>query len=41
MIEVRGLRKEYRVHRRPPGAAAALRSLFRRRYEVVKAVDGL
>jgi len=41
VIEVRGLRKEYRVHRRPPGVKAALRSLFRRRYEVVKAVDGL
>ncbi len=41
MIVVRGLRKEYRVHRRPPGVKAALRSLFRRRYEVVKAVDGL
>jgi ABC-2 type transport system ATP-binding protein len=41
VIEVRGLRKEYRVHRRPPGVAAALRSLFRRRYEVVKAVDGI
>ncbi len=41
MIEVRGLRKEYRVHRRPPGVKEALRSLFRRRYEVVKAVDGI
>ncbi len=41
MIQVRGLRKEYRVHRRPPGVKAALLSLFRRRYEVVKAVDGL
>jgi ABC-2 type transport system ATP-binding protein len=41
VIEVRGLRKEYRVHRRPPGVKAALRSLFRRRYEVVKAVDGI
>ncbi len=41
MIEVRGLRKHYRVHRREPGLAATVRSLFRRRYEVVKAVDGI
>ncbi len=41
VIEVRGLRKEYRVHRRPPGVKAALASLFRRRYQVVKAVDGI
>ena len=41
MIEVRALRKEYTVHRRPPGLKAALGSLFRRRYEVVKAVDGI
>ena len=41
MIEVHGLRKEYRVHRRPPGVGAAIRSLFRRRYERVRAVDGI
>lgn len=41
MIEVRGLSKHYQVHRRPPGVAAAIRSLFRRRYETVKAVDGI
>jgi ABC-2 type transport system ATP-binding protein len=41
VIEVRALRKEYTVHRRPPGLRAALSSLFRRRYEVVKAVDGI
>jgi ABC-2 type transport system ATP-binding protein len=29
------------VHKRPPGVAAALRSLFRRRYETIRAVDGL
>ena len=39
MIEVDRLRKWYRVHRRPPGLAAALRSLFRRTYEDVKAVE--
>ncbi len=41
MIRVRALAKHYRVHRRPPGLAAAVRSLFRRRYEIVKAVDGI
>ncbi len=41
MIDVRGLSKHYRVHRRPPGLAAAVRSLFRRRYETVRAVDGI
>ena len=41
MIDVRALRKHYRVHRRPPGLAAALRSLFHRRYETVRAVDGI
>jgi ABC-2 type transport system ATP-binding protein len=41
VIEVRGLEKHYAVHRREPGFAAALRSLVRRRYETVRAVDGL
>jgi ABC-2 type transport system ATP-binding protein len=41
MIDVRELSKSYRVHKRAPGVAAALRSVFRRRYETVKAVDGL
>jgi len=39
MIEVERLRKWYRVHRRPPGVSAALRSLFHRAYEDVKAVE--
>jgi ABC-2 type transport system ATP-binding protein len=41
VIEVRGLHKHYRVHRRPPGLGAAFRSLFSRKYELVRAVDGL
>ena len=41
MIDVRGLTKHYHVHRRPPGLAAALRSVFRRRYDTVRAVDGI
>jgi ABC-2 type transport system ATP-binding protein len=39
MIEVKGLSKSYRVHRRPPGFAAAVRSLFRRTYESVPALS--
>ncbi len=41
MIRVRGLSKHYRVHQRPPGLKAALRSLFKRDYTWVKAVDGI
>jgi ABC-2 type transport system ATP-binding protein len=41
VIEVSELRKEYKVHRRQPGLGASVRSLFRRRYEAVKAVDGI
>jgi ABC-2 type transport system ATP-binding protein len=41
VIEVRGLTKHYRVHKRPPGLGAALRSLVHRSYETVKAVDGI
>lgn len=41
MISVRDLVKHYRVHRRPPGLAAALRSVFRREHDLVRAVDGV
>src|ERR671935_1761023 len=41
MISVRNLRKHYQVHKRPPGLLAAARSLFRRTYTTVKAVDGI
>jgi len=41
VIDVRGLEKHYKVHKRPPGLAAAFRSLFHRRYDQVRAVDGL
>jgi ABC-2 type transport system ATP-binding protein len=41
VIEVRGLAKHYQVHRREPGLGAALRSIFVRRYETVRAVDGI
>jgi ABC-2 type transport system ATP-binding protein len=39
MIAVKNLSKHYSVHKRPPGALAALRSLFVRPLETVKAVD--
>ena len=41
MIRARELTKHFKVHKRPPGLAAALRSLVHRNYEVVKAVDGV
>src|SRR5215813_473975 len=41
MIDVRRLSKTYRVHKRAPGIAAALRSVLKRRYETVKAVEDL
>jgi ABC-2 type transport system ATP-binding protein len=41
MIAVQHLVKHYRVHSREPGLAAAVKSLFRREYKVVKAVDDI
>ena len=41
MIRSRGLIKEFRVHERPAGLAAAVRSVFRRRYKIVRAVDDI
>ena len=41
MIRVRELRKHYQVHERAPGVGAAFRSLFRRKYKTVAAVDGI
>jgi ABC-2 type transport system ATP-binding protein len=41
VIDVRNLTKSYRVHKRAPGVAAALRSVLRRHYETVKAVEEL
>ena len=40
-VHVAGLYKHYRVHHKAPGLAGSVRSLFRREYETVKAVDGL
>jgi ABC-2 type transport system ATP-binding protein len=41
VIRVSHLTKEFRVHRRDPGLAAALRSVFHRRYDTVTAVRDL
>ena len=41
MIVTRDLKKHFRVHKRPPGFASAVKSLFVRKFETVKAVDGV
>jgi ABC-2 type transport system ATP-binding protein len=41
MIEVAGLSKVYRVHKRDAGFANALRSLWNRKTDEVRAVDGI
>ncbi len=41
MLRARDLTKHFKVHKRPPGFASAMKSLVRRKYEVVKAVDGV
>lgn len=41
MIRARDLTKHFRVHKRPPGFIPAVKSLFRRNYQLVKAVDGV
>jgi ABC-2 type transport system ATP-binding protein len=41
MIRAKELTKHFKVHKRPPGFANALKSLVHRTYDVVKAVDGV
>ena len=41
IIQVQQLVKHYTIHEREAGAAAAVRSLFKRQKRVVKAVDGI
>ena len=41
MIRVDDLVKTFRVHRRPAGLGAAIRSIFHRKYEIVRAVAGV
>jgi len=40
-VSVESLVKHYRVHHKEPGLAGSLRSLVRRRYQDVRAVDGI
>src|SRR5262245_63430573 len=41
MIRAKELTKHFKVHKRPPGFGNALKSLVHRKYDVVKAVDGV
>jgi ABC-2 type transport system ATP-binding protein len=41
MIVAKDLTKHFKVHKREPGFAAAMKSLFVRKYDTVKAVDGV
>jgi len=41
VITARDLTKHFKVHKRPPGFKAALKSIVSRKYETVKAVDGV
>jgi len=41
IIEVKHLKKYYQVHKKEPGLAGSIKSLFKRKYEDVKAVDNI
>src|SRR5262245_53518293 len=41
MISVRELVKEYRIHERPAGLRAALKSVFQRQYKTARSVAGI
>src|SRR6476620_6458586 len=41
VIEIRGLKKSYRVYQKKEGLAAAMRGLFHREYREVEAVRGI
>jgi len=41
VIEVNHLKKYYQVHKKEPGLAGSIKSLFKRKYEDVKAVDNI
>jgi len=40
-IEIKNLKKYYRVHKKEPGLSGSIKSLFKRKYEDVKAVDNI
>jgi ABC-2 type transport system ATP-binding protein len=41
IIQVKNLKKYYRVHRKEPGLLGSLKSLVKRKYQTVKAVDNI
>jgi len=41
IIEIKHLKKYYQVHKKEPGLAGSIKSLFNRKYEDVKAVDNI
>lgn len=41
VISVKNLKKYYQVHKKEPGLIGSIKSLFKREYENVKAVDGI
>jgi len=41
VIEVKHLKKYYQVHKKEPGLIGSIKSLFKRKYEDVKAVDNI
>ncbi len=41
IIQINNLKKYYQVHKKEPGLAGSIKSLFKRKYEDVKAVDNI
>lgn len=41
VITVKNLKKYYQIHKKEPGLAGSIKSLFKRKYEDVKAVNGI
>jgi len=41
IISVKNLRKYYQIHKKEPGLKDSIKSLFKRKYEDVKAVDDI
>ena len=41
IIQVKNLKKYYQIHKKEPGLSGSIKSLFARKYEDVKAVDGV
>jgi ABC-2 type transport system ATP-binding protein len=41
VLEVKNLKKYFKVHKKEPGLIGSLKSIFKRKYEEVRAVDGI